>query len=157
MNSVFEIDEVDVKILKALIRDTRSRIKDIADECKLSSTAIINRIDKMKRRGLISKFVLNINMEFFGYKIPVLIGVNLDPYFEDEIVKIIKSHVKVAGINRTIGKYDLCIVVFANNIQKLDELKYFVKKQKGVKNVELNIWSKNHFNFDNIDFIKRED
>lgn len=157
MNSVFEIDEVDVKILKALIRDSRSRIKDIADECKLSSTAIINRIDKMKRRGLISKFVLNINMEFFGYKIPVLIGVNLDPYFEDKIVKIIKSHVKVAGINRTIGKYDLCIVVFAKNIQKLDELKYFVKKQKGVKNVELNIWSKNHFNFDNIDFIKRED
>jgi DNA-binding Lrp family transcriptional regulator len=157
MNSTFEIDETDVKILKALIRDSRSKLKDIANECRLSSTAVKNRIDKMKRSGLIYKNVLNINMEFFEYKIPLLIGVNLDPYFEHEIVKIIKSHVKVAGINKSIGKYDLCMVVFAENINELDELKYLVKKQKGVKNVELNIWSKNYFNFDNIDFIKKED
>ena len=157
MNSTFEIDETDVKILKALIRDARSKLKDIANECRLSSTAVKNRIDKMKKKGLIYKFVMNINMEFFGYKIPLLIGINLDPYFEHEIVKIIKSHVKVAGINKSIGKYDLCIVVFAKNINELDELKYLVKKQKGVKNIELNIWSKNHFNFDNIDFIKKED
>ena len=157
MNSTFEIDETDVKILQALIRDDRSKLKDIAIECRLSSTAVKNRIDKMKKKGLIYKFVMNINMEFFGYKIPLLIGINLDPYFEHEIVKIIKSHVKVAGINKSIGKYDLCIVVFAKNINELDELKYLVKKQKGVKNIELNIWSKNHFNFDNIDFIKKED
>ena len=157
MNSIIEIDEVDVKILKALIRDSRSRIKEVADECKLSSTAVINRINKMKKRGLIYKFVLNLNMEFFGYKIPLLIGVNLDPHCENEIIKIIKSQVKVAGINRSIGKYDLCIVVFAKNLQELDQLKYLVNKHKGVKNVELNIWSKNHFNFDNIDFTKKED
>ena len=157
MNSIFEIDETDVKILKALIRDSRSKLKDIANECRLSSTAVKNRIDKMKKKGLIYKFVMNINMEFFGYKIPLLIGINLDPYFEHEIVKIIKSHVKVAGINKSIGKYDLCIVVFAKNINELDELKYLVKKQKGVKNIELNIWSKNHFNFDKIDFIQKED
>ena len=73
MNSTFEIDETDVKILKALIRDSRSKLKDIANECRLSSTAVKNRIDKMKKKGLIYKFVMNINMEFFGYKIPLLI------------------------------------------------------------------------------------
>ena len=157
MKSILRVDKVDVKILHILIRNSRTKIKDIANECKLSSTAIAYRIDKMKKSGLIYEFVLNINMEFFGYKIPLLIGVNLDPYCEHQIIKIIKSHVKVAGINKSIGKYDLCLVVFAKSINELDELKHLIRKQKGVENVELNIWSKNHFNFDKINFIEKED
>ncbi|HDQ06307.1 MAG TPA: Lrp/AsnC family transcriptional regulator [Candidatus Bathyarchaeota archaeon] len=153
MKSIFNIDKTDVKILQALIRDARSKRKDIANECGLSSTAIKNRIDRMKKSGLIIKPVLTFNMAFFEYEIPLFIGVNLDPDREHDIIKFIKRQVIVAGINKTIGKYDLCLIVFAKSINELDELKYLIRKQKGVKNVELNIFSKKHFNFDNIDFI----
>jgi len=147
-----EIDKTDVKILKALLKDTRSKLKDIAKSCKLSSTAIKNRIDKMKKNGLIVRAILNFNMASFEYEIPLLIGINLDPNREQDVINFIKSQVKVAGIDKTIGKYDLCLVVFLESINKLDELKYKIRKQKGVRNIELNIWSKKHINFDNIDF-----
>ena len=153
MKPIFKIDETDVKILQALIRDARTKLKDIADECELSSTAIKNRINRMKKNGLIVKAVLSFNMPFFDYKIPLVIGINLDPDREHDIIKFIKRHVKVAGIDKTIGKYDLFMVAFAKNINELDELKYVLRKQEGVKNVELSIGSKDHFNFDNIDFI----
>lgn len=154
MKSIFKIDETDVKILQALIRDARSRSTDIANECGLSSTAIKNRIDRMKKNGLIVKAVLNVNVAFFEYSIPLVIGVNLDPDREHDIIEFIKRHVKVAGIDKTIGKYDLFLVAFAKSINELDELKYLIRKQEGVKNVELSIGSKDHFNFDNIDFIE---
>jgi DNA-binding Lrp family transcriptional regulator len=154
MKPIFKIDEIDVKILQALIRDSRSKLKDIADECGLSSTAIKNRIDRMKKSGLIVKSIIKVNMAFFEYHIGLLIGVNLEPDQEANITKFIKRQVKVAGINKTIGKYDLCLVVFAKSIKELDELKYLIRKQKGVKNVEVSIWSKTHFNFDTIDFLE---
>ena len=65
MYSTFEIDETDVKILQALIRDDRSKLKEIAIECRLSSTAVKNRIDIMKKSGLIVRSVLKFNMTFF--------------------------------------------------------------------------------------------
>jgi DNA-binding Lrp family transcriptional regulator len=58
MYSTFEIDETDVKILQALIRNDRSKLKEIAIECRLSSTAVKNRIDRMKKNGLIVRSVL---------------------------------------------------------------------------------------------------
>ncbi len=154
MKPILKIDETDVKILQVLIRDSRSKLKDIANECGLSSTAIKNRIDRMKKSGLIVKSILKVNMAFFKYHIGLLIGVNVEPDQEPNITKFIKSQVKVAGIDKTIGKYDLCLVVFAKSIKELDDLKYSLRKQKGVKNVELSIWNKTHFNFDTINFLE---
>ena len=154
MNSIFEIDETDVKILQALIKDARSKLKDVANECRLSSTAVKNRIEKMKKRGLIVRSVLKFNMAFFDYGIGLTVGVNLEHNQENNITQFIKSKVKVAGIDKTIGKYDLCLVVFAKSINELNDLKYQIRKHKGVKDIELFIWSKNHFNFDNIDFLQ---
>ncbi len=137
--------------------DARTKLTDIAKECELSSTAIKNRIDNMEKSGLIIKPLLTINMIFFGYKIPILVGVNLEPDKEESIIKFIKSQVKVAGIDRTIGKYDLCLFVFAENITKLDEMKHLIRKQKGVTKIEINIWDRFHFNFNNMDFTEKEE
>lgn len=154
MKSIFNLDKTDVKILQILINDVRTKLKDIANECELSSTAIKNRIDRMKKSGLIVKSVLTFNMAFFECNLPLLLGVNLDPHRECAVINFIKRQVKVGGINRTVGKYDLCLIVFAKSINELDKLKHSIRKQKGVTNIELNIWSKEHFNFDNIDFIE---
>lgn len=155
MKSILNIDETDAKILQILMRDVRTKLKDIANECGLSSTAIKNRIDRMKKNGLIVKSIPRFNMDFFGYKIPLLLGINLDSNHEKDVINLIKRQVVVAGSNRTIGKYDLCLIVFAKSISALDKLKYLIRKQKGVTKVELNLWSNIHFNFDNIDLIEK--
>jgi DNA-binding Lrp family transcriptional regulator len=133
------------------------KLTDIAQECKLSSTTIRNRINLMKKSGLIVKAVMSLNMSFFGYEIPLLIGLNLDIKQEDRIMKLIKSQVIVAGIDKTIGKYDLALFVFAKNILKLEKLKNYILKQKGVKNIDINLWSKFHLNFKKIALIKKEE
>ena len=147
---MIKIDELDAKILRALIKDARSKLTDIAEDCKLSSTAVKNRIERLKESGLIIKAALHINMASFGYPYPALIGVNLEPSKEHNITKLIRKHTKVAGIDQTIGKYDLCLFVFARNVDELDKLKYLIRKEKGVKGIEINIWNKIHMNYNNI-------
>jgi len=147
---MIKIDELDAKILRALIKDARSKLTDIAEDCKLSSTAVKNRIVRLKKSGLIIKAILLVDMAFFGYPYPVLIGVNLDRKQEENIIELIRKHTKVVGIDQTIGKYDLCLFVFAESINELDKLKYLIRKQKGVRNIEINIWNKIHFNYGNI-------
>lgn len=150
MKLMIKIDETDTKILRALIKDARSKLTDIAEDCELSSTAVKNRIVRLKKSGLIVKASLLVDMAFLGYPYPVLIGVNLDHNQEDNIIELIRKHTKVVGIDKTIGKYDLCLFVFAESINELDKLKYLIRKQKGVKNIEINIWNKIHLNYGNI-------
>lgn len=146
-----KIDETDAKILRTLLKDGRSKLVDISKDCKLSSTAVKNRIVLMKKSGLILRPVLNVNMAFFNYPLIVLIGVNLDPQKEQKIIDIFKKNAKVAGIDRTIGKYDLCLFVFAKNISDLDRLKSLIRNHRGVKNIDVNIWNELYMNYSNID------
>lgn len=150
MDNVAEIDEIDAKILRLLIKDARSKKTEIADYCGLSSTAIKNRIELMKANGIIVKSVLNINLASFGYPYLLLIGVNLLPERENQIIEMIKQHTKVAGIDRTIGKYDLCLFVFAKNLNDLERLKNLIKNQKGITKIDINIWNQFQINTENI-------
>jgi Lrp/AsnC family transcriptional regulator for asnA, asnC and gidA len=147
---MINIDETDSKILRALIKDARSKLVDIANECGISSTAVKNRIKRLKKSGLIVRAALNINMTCFDYPYPILIGVNVEDDQEHNITKLIRKNIKVAGIDHTIGKYNLCLFVFAKTVNELDKLKYLIRKQKGVKNIEINIWNKIHMNYTNI-------
>jgi DNA-binding Lrp family transcriptional regulator len=156
---MLEIDEIDVKILRALVKNARSKVVDIAKDCRLSSTAVKDRIVRMKKKGLIVKAVLNIKMSSLGYPLPVLMGValecNQDCSIESQIIELVKQHTKVAEIDHTLGKYDLCLLVFAKNWDELDKLKKLIRSQEGVRNVEINVSNKLHFNYSNLEILKR--
>jgi DNA-binding Lrp family transcriptional regulator len=67
-------------------------LKDIANACGLSSTAIVNRIQRLKAKGVITGSVLFINMSQMGYMYPASIGVDLKPGQIPIISKILPSH-----------------------------------------------------------------
>ncbi len=144
-----KFDDVDGKILRLLIGDSRSKKMDIAKECGLSSVAVINRIDLMKKSGLIAKHVLSLNMASFGYH-PVVFGVNLDSCIEQSVTELITEHTIVAGIDKTFGEYDLCIFAFAKNLKDLDRLKKLVMDQDGVNKIDVHIWHEFDLNYNNI-------
>ncbi len=148
---ILKIDEIDAIILRSLIKEARSKKTDIAKDCGLSSMAIKNRIELMKANGLVVNSALTVNLALFGYPYPLLIGVNILPESENDVIQLIKQHTKVAGIDRTIGKYDLCLFVFAKDLKDLDRLKNLIKTQKGVKKIDINIWSEFQLNYDNIE------
>lgn len=157
MKQICEIDKRDAKILQALLNDARSKLRDIANECDLSAVTTKNRIEKMKKVGLIVEPVLLFNMAFFEYIIPFTIGVDLEPNRENDFINFSKHQVHVAGIDKTVGKYDLCIFAFAKNIEHLDRVKHLFRKQKGVKEIEFFLWSNYHFFFNNIDFVDNKE
>jgi Lrp/AsnC family leucine-responsive transcriptional regulator len=150
------LDEVDAKILRLLLEDSRMKKVYIAKECELSSTAIINRIGLMKKSGLLLKPVLSINMAPFGYSYPVTIGVNLHPSVEQDITELIEDRTIVAGIDKTYGEYDICLFVFAKNLQDLERLKNLIMNYNGVSKIDIHIWNEFNLNYSNINFHAKE-
>ncbi len=61
MDNNFKIDSLDKKILSLLIKNARMPYLEIARECKVTGSAIHQRMQKMKDAGLLEGFYLNIN------------------------------------------------------------------------------------------------
>ncbi len=151
MSSTIEIDEVDVKILRELIKDARTRLKDIAKACGVSSTAILTRLARLKRTGVIAGAVQFINMNRLGYLLPASIGINLNPGEETTVMKLIKENSNPIALSKSVGKSDLMVFLFAKSIKELERLKQVIKTQEGIRKISINLWSTPQFSLENID------
>ena len=154
MTAKVELDEIDVKILNALIRDARTKMKKIAKDCCVSSNAIVKRIKHLKSIRVIVGTALFCDLLKFGYTNVANIGINLDYDQETEIAKLIRGRAKANLIefSPSIGKYDLCAVILAKSLQELDSITQAIRKHPGVKRVAVNIWvSEPYFILENLD------
>lgn len=151
MNNTVEIDEIDVKILRELIKDARAKLKDIAKKCDVSSTAIMSRIKRLKTTGVITGAVQYIDMSRLGYMQPATIGISLNYSQESQVVKLIRERAKVIMFDQSVGKNDLSIFCVAKNIKELDDLKQLIKKQPQIRRVTINLWSTPYPNFEKLD------
>jgi DNA-binding Lrp family transcriptional regulator len=142
MDSEVQLDEIDAKILSALIKDVRTKLKDIAKDCGLTSNAIFKRIKHLKSIGVIVGTTLYPDAREFGYTHIATVGVNLDYAQEDEIVKLILKRAKtnLIELSSSIGKYDLTAFMLAKSLQELDDITQAIRKHPGVKRTAVNIW-----------------
>jgi Lrp/AsnC family transcriptional regulator for asnA, asnC and gidA len=153
MDSEVELDEIDVKILCALINDVRTKLKDMSTECGLTSNAIFKRIKRLKETGVIVGTTLYPDARKFGFTIVATVGINLDYTQEEDIIKVISGLAKMnlIELSPSIGKYDLTAFMLTKNIQELDRITQAIRKHPGVKRIAVNIWvSQPHFNFENL-------
>ena len=156
MPTIVDIDEIDIKILKILIADARAGLNDIAQQCGISSVSVLNRIKRLKKLGVIIGATLVPNVNMLGLQIVATIGMETDGN-TDEIIKFFKEHTYLIEPSTAVGKYDLCALVYAENMESLSESIDTVKRRFGIRKVIANVWSGiPYFNFENLDLNPTE-
>jgi DNA-binding Lrp family transcriptional regulator len=141
MNEIVEIDDMDVKILNMLIKDARSRLKDIAKECGTSSVSVLNRIKRLKNLKVITGSTIFPDVSRIGLPIVATIGINVDGNKEPEVLKALEEQAYLVEPAPSIGEYDLTALVFAKNISELDRIAYSIKEKYEARKVTINVWT----------------
>jgi Transcriptional regulators len=158
MNNAVQIDEIDEKILKILIEDARTSLKDIAKECDITAVSVFNRVKRLKKLGVITGATLFPAIGILGFHIVATIGMETDSNVE-EILKYFKEHTCLVEPSKSIGAYDLTVLVYAENLAILNERVEMIRRRFGVRKVIVNVWSgRPHLNYSNIDLtpLKKE-
>ena len=151
-----QIDDVDSTILRFLLRDSRSKMSELSRKTGLSLPAVKYRIQKLREAGILIGSCLNLNLAVLGYKYPALIRLSTLDSRMEEVIKYVKKVAVVAGIDKTLGRYNLCLFVFAKDIKGLNDLKIQLKKMDMVIEVDTNIWMKYQLAYDNIDIQDKQ-
>jgi DNA-binding Lrp family transcriptional regulator len=159
MNNAVQIDEIDQKILKILIDDARTSLKDIAKKCDITAVSVFNRVKRLKKIGVITGATLFPAIGILGFQIVATIGMETDSNVE-EILQYFKEHTCLVEPAKSIGAYDLTVLVYAENMAALNERVEMIRRRFGVRKVIVNVWSGiPHLNYANIDLtpLKREE
>lgn len=124
------IDKVDIRILKALKYNSKIPIKHLADKIHLSPPAAAERIARLKERGIIKNYTIEVNPEKLGYTRPFFIRVNTVYPQEKRYLKFITQKQKfILHHYRTTGIYNYIIEGAFKNIAEfnsfLDQLSDF--------------------------------
>ena len=73
-----EIDEIDAKILKSLLTDSRTSFTELSKICNITIPAVKNRFNRLKKTGIITSEFMYINPFSLGYESISEIGIKTE-------------------------------------------------------------------------------
>lgn len=129
------IDEIDLKIIKELLRNARATFKDIALKVGLSDVAVMRRIKKLENNGVILKYTAIVNPYEIGYSKISYTGINVKPERLIDVINILKTKEYVKYLAVTSGDHELIAVIWARNGDELVAIHDEIKRIDGVTHV----------------------
>lgn len=120
-----EIDEIDKKIVNLLLFDADITNRDIASRCNIALGTVNNRINRLKKSGIIKKKIIIVDYEKLGYAIEVMVALKIKKGGFYEIAKKLAADSSVFLVIDITGDYDAEILARFHTKRQLDS---FVKK-----------------------------
>jgi DNA-binding Lrp family transcriptional regulator len=127
------LDETDVKVLKALTEDARLSSRQIAKECKISIGTVLSRIKRMEEGGVIKGYTVLLDQEKLGFELTVVTEITVSKG------RLLEMENEIARIPNVCCVYDLTGLSDAAIIAKFknrEELSKFTKRLLSLPFVE---------------------
>lgn len=129
-----KIDEIDMKIIGILEKNSRVSNTKISKILGLSEAAIRKRIEKLKKMNIIKKFSIIVDYSLLGYKI-VIIGVDVEKNKILDVIKNIPNIENIKALYTAIGDHDLLIEFVYKDKKEIDNFIDLLKKIDGIEKV----------------------
>jgi len=128
------IDDIDNKIIKILINNSRISNTKIAKLLNISEASVRKRIKKIIKSGIIKKFTVELNYNLLGYK-RVFIGLNIDKDKIFNILEKISKNKNIINIYLAGGDHDILIDFLYSKPEELDEYIKYLQSIEGIKSI----------------------
>ncbi len=120
MGKKTEIDGIDKTILRALMKDARTPVLEIARSVGISGAAIHQRLRKIESSGLISGSKFVINPKALGYTTMAFVGIFLDKAKSNsDTIKQLKRIPQVLECHYTTGNWSVLIKILCKDNEHL--------------------------------------
>lgn len=130
---MYELDNMDIKIIKSLNENARKSYREIAREHKVSLATIANRIKRLENKGIIKGYIPLIDLELLNYEFQVITGVKISHGKLLNVQKKLSKNPHVYYVFDVTGDWDLVLIAKFKNRTALNA---FIKKITAMEFVE---------------------
>ncbi|WP_422359910.1 Lrp/AsnC family transcriptional regulator [Reichenbachiella sp.] len=123
------IDNTDLQILEILQKDSKTKMKDIADAVGMTITPVYERIKKMERNGIIENYTISVNPKNLGFQLVAYCSVTLKEHSKENLRKFeegVQDLYHVLECNHLSGNFDYLLKVVVRN---MEDYQLFISNQ----------------------------
>ena len=130
---MFALDEIDRKLLKELLMNSKRSFREIAKSIGVSPATVINHIQRLESGGVIHDYSVRLDHERLGYELTVVTEIIVSKG------KLLETDAEIAKIPNVCAVYDITGETDAMVVAKFksrSDLSDFTKKLLAMPNVE---------------------
>ena len=119
------LDKIDHKIIAHLLVDGRASFSQIAKDVSLTDVAIKKRVERLKRKGVITSITANLSLSSLGYENPIYVQMRTEISKNKDLVKRLKEIDYVIELYQVLGEYNILAKIV---VPKLDVAEKFIEQ-----------------------------
>lgn len=134
--SFMNFDSIDKKLLKLLQSNSKQTNKELSNQLNLSVTAVYERIRKLEKEGVISKYVALLQKEKVNKSFVAFCHIKLVQHTQDYIIKFEKEVSNLAEVmecHHISGDYDYLLKVIVSDMVAFRE--FMVNKLSTINHI----------------------
>jgi Lrp/AsnC family leucine-responsive transcriptional regulator len=127
------VDELDLKILRTLQQNGRTKRNVLAEEVSLSVPSVSERLKKLEDNKIIEGYFTKVNRQAFGYDILAFILVMMDSskHYKD-LLKHVEKNPNILECYSVLGEGSHLLKVTVKNTDSLEKLLSEIQTWLGV-------------------------
>lgn len=131
------MDDIDRKILKMLLANSRISYVDMGKELGLSRVAVRERVKNLQEQEIIDDFTITLNLEKMGKKVSAFFNIEVEPFYFETVAETLANEPNVVSVYQMTGPSTLHVHAVLQDMTELGEFIYKeLYSQKGIKKVE---------------------
>jgi Lrp/AsnC family transcriptional regulator, regulator for asnA, asnC and gidA len=141
LNERLKIDETDAKILRQLLKESRTSFTDLSKICNITVGAVRMRYKKLWRIGVINGEIMQVNPQSLGYKYVCDLSILSSVEDEKKVMEFLATRPYIQNTLRIYGKYNLTSKTALTDMQELAAILADLEANPSIKQIETSIWA----------------
>lgn len=130
------LDDVDLKVLLALIKDPRIQISELADEVGVARNTAQSRLRRLQRAEILRDGGRDIDLSKLGYDVLAFVTLEVNHRDLDTVITALRQIPNVLEIHETSGRGDVWVRLIATDTHQLQSALRQILRIKGVTRSE---------------------
>lgn len=135
-DKMFDLDDTDRALIAALKQDGRVATTQLARQLNLSRATVQTRIDRLKDRGVIKRFTVEVTLATEENTVVAIMFIALQGAMTRAVVRKLRKMPEIVTLNSTNGGWDLVARIEAQDLLRFDRVLREVREIEGVVNSE---------------------
>ncbi|WIV65637.1 HTH-type transcriptional regulator Lrp [Natrialbaceae archaeon AArc-T1-2] len=103
-------ENLDSKLVNALLGDGRASLRSLAEELDVSVTTVSNHLSDLEEEGVIEGYTPRVNYDALGYDVTAIIQLKVEGHALPEITDSLREHRQMTSVYEVTGDYDVIAI-----------------------------------------------
>ncbi|MDX1813561.1 MAG: Lrp/AsnC family transcriptional regulator [Candidatus Bathyarchaeia archaeon] len=138
-----KIDEIDEKILRTLLKESRTSFTEIAKDCKISINSVRKRYTRLWKAGIINGAITQVDPASLGYTCIATIWIATAIEDEGRVMEFLRSKPYCCAVFRNIfARANIAAIVSLHEFEELSKTVKDIESHPNIKHTVPLIWNK---------------